>query len=54
MSSFVAHALLGIALVVGYVTLTITGHDGSPLLFFLGGQAAGVMIEKKTKDTPLP
>lgn len=40
------HAVLGIALVIGYVVLSVTGHDGSPLLYFLGGQAAGGMIQK--------
>lgn len=40
------HLLLGIVLVIGYVVLTVTGHDGSPLLYFLGGQAAGGMIQK--------
>lgn len=41
----VAHTLLALALVVSYTILTALGHDGSPALYILGGQAAGGMIQ---------
>lgn len=49
----ILHSVLAIVLVVGYVILNAIGHDGTPLLYFLGGQAVGGVIQKKTGD-PLP
>lgn len=48
------HSVLAVVLVAGYVILTALGHDGSALLYILGGQAAGGMIQKTSGTTPEP
>jgi hypothetical protein len=48
------HSVLAVVLVAGYVLLTALGHDGSALLYILGGQAAGGMIQKTTGTTDPP
>lgn len=40
--ALVVHAVISVALVVAYVIVTVTGHDGDPLLTLLAGYIVGV------------
>lgn len=45
----ILHAVLFVAIVVGYTVLTALGHDGNALLGLLVGQAAGAGIQAGTE-----
>jgi hypothetical protein len=40
--ALVVHAAIAIALIVAYTVVTVTGHDGDPLLTLLAGYIVGV------------
>lgn len=40
--ALVVHALIAVALIVAYVIVTITEHDGTPLLTLTAGYLLGV------------
>lgn len=42
----VLHFVLFLAVLGGYIALTVAGHDGNPLLTFLGGQAAAIGVQR--------
>jgi len=37
----IVHGVIVLGLVAAYVVVTVTGHDGTPLLGVLGGYASG-------------
>ncbi len=46
------HLLFALGLVVAYVVLVVTGHDGTPLFAVLVGQGSGAVIERRiTKES---
>lgn len=42
--------VVAIALIVAYVIVTVTGHDGTALIAALGGQLSGAGIERAVKQ----
>lgn len=41
MAQLLAHTVVVVALVAAYTVVTVTGHDGTPMLGILGGYIAG-------------
>lgn len=47
MNAAILHTAIVIAAVCAYVILTALGHDGNAVFAFLGGQAAGGIVQAK-------
>ena len=44
MAHLIAHTIVIVALLTAYVTLSVTGHDGTALLGTLGGYVGGAGV----------
>jgi hypothetical protein len=42
------HIEVLVVVVIAYVVLTALGHDGNPLLWWVGGQSSGGVIQAAT------
>ena len=46
--ALICNAAVAVALLIAYVVLTVTGHDGTVVLGLLAGQGIGVATAKGT------
>ena len=51
MNAYAMHGIVILVSIVSYTVLTVTGHDGTPLLTFVGGQVLGAAIQQKGTGT---
>lgn len=49
MNLFLVHGAVIILGMVCYTVLAMTGHDGTPILTFIGGHFLGATIQEKAK-----
>jgi len=45
----ITHTLVTLALIVGYIVLTLHGDDATPVLAVLGGYVGGTAVTKATQ-----
>lgn len=46
MAAVISHSVIAIAIIAGYIILTLTGNDGTPLLTALAAYLGGVGIDR--------
>lgn len=51
MSEALGHTLVALALVVGYIVVTLHGDDGNALIGALSGYGVGVGVTKAAQST---
>lgn len=47
-TALICNVVVLVAVIAGYVVLTAIGHDGNPLLAWVGGQGTAVAIHAAT------
>lgn len=50
MNETLAHTVILVTGIIGYIALSVTGHDGTPLLTAVIGYGGGVGISKATEN----
>lgn len=49
MTETITHTIIAVALLAAYCIVTLTGHDGTPILLLLGGQGITIGATKVAK-----